>query len=812
MEDKNQSSNKTIGEILSGKDSSKKRIIIKKKSRTTSTGSKNKVSEQPKTLEQKLAESSQRKQVSPQRPKSEPSAPEKSANDPDKKAPTTPVSQQSASSKTKPKQPLATIFEKNQRNPIVARPTKVQTSTSQSRPSQHRDDRRNSNYRSNNQGNQQNRSQNPGQGRRPGGFGQGGGAVDVRPPQNQQQNRKRTSSHHDRNREKSDARSRENAKFFKQSYQKKVSYTSGTSVPKEISIMENIQVGELAKKMNLKPNDIIAKLMKMGMMVTINNVIDSDTATLLADEYDCKVKIVSLYEETVIQEEEDNEEDHRNRPPVVTIMGHVDHGKTRLLDTIRESAVIDTESGGITQHIGAYQVATERGKITFLDTPGHEAFTSMRARGTSVTDIVILVVAADDGVKNQTVEAIDHAKAAEVPIIVAINKVDLETANPDKVMQELANYGLQSEDWGGDTIMCQISAKQNIGIDKLLEMILIQAEMLELKANPERRAKGTVIEAKLDPGRGPVATVLIQNGTLQVGDPFLAGVHSGRIRALFNDHGKQVKQAEPAFPVMITGLDGVPDAGDPFDAIKDEKEARQISQHRKEYERIGQALSVTKVTLDNMNEIIQKGELKELKIIIKADVRGSAEALKEAMEKLSGDLVKLKVIHAAAGGIIDSDVMLASASNAIIVGFHVRANPRTLVLAEKEHVEIKYYNIIYDAVNEVKSAMEGLLEPDKVEEVVGKLEVRDIFKISKVGNVAGCMVTSGKIQKSNHIRVIRDNIVIFDGRLRSLKRVKDDVTEVNSGFECGLMIESFNDFNLQDEIESYEIKTVSKKL
>lgn len=793
MEDKNKNSNKTIKELLSGKDSSKKRIIIKKKSKTQTSGSTNKASEQPKTLEQKLAES-KKKNVQTRRSKQDASI--SRSSDSGKKPP--------ANNPAKPKQSLETIFEKNQRNPIISRPTRTQTSSSTT--ARQKDDKKTPQNRNMNRG-----SGGPEQRRKPGEQPHGFGGGSTGRPQNQNQSRKR-STHHDRNREKNNIRSRENAKFFKQTYQKKQNHTSGTSVPKEISIMENVQVGELAKKMNLKPNDIIAKLMKMGMMVTINNVIDSDTATILADEYDCKVKIVSLYEETVIQEEKDKIEDLKHRPPVVTIMGHVDHGKTRLLDTIRKSSIIDTESGGITQHIGAYQVATERGKITFLDTPGHEAFTSMRARGTSVTDIVILVVAADDGVKNQTIEAIDHAKAAEVPIIVAINKIDLPAANPDKVMQELANYGLQPEDWGGDIITCQISAKQNIGLDKLLEMVLIQAEMLDLKANPDRRAKGTVIEAKLDPGRGPVATVLIQNGTLEVGSPFLAGVHSGRIRALFNDHGNQVKIAAPSFPVVITGLDGVPDAGDPFDSVKDDKEARQISQHRKEYERIGQAKNVTKVTLDNMNEIIQKGELKELKIIIKADVRGSAEALKEAMEKLSGDQVNLKVIHAAAGGIIDSDIMLASASNAIVVGFHVRANPRTLVLSEKENVEIKYYNIIYDAVNEIKSAMEGLLEPDKVEEVTGKLEVRSIFKISKLGNVAGCMVTTGKIHKSNNVRVIRDNIVLFDGRIKSLKRVKDDVTEVNFGFECGIMIESFNDFQLEDEIEAYEIKTVSKKL
>jgi translation initiation factor IF-2 len=552
--------------------------------------------------------------------------------------------------------------------------------------------------------------------------------------------------------------------------------------------------------------------MKMGVMVTINNIIDSDTATLLSDEYGCKVKIVSLYEETVIQEGDDKTEDYSNRPPVVTIMGHVDHGKTRLLDTIRQSAIIDTESGGITQHIGAYQVKIPRGMITFLDTPGHEAFTAMRARGASVTDIVVLVVAADDGVKPQTIEAINHAKAANVPIIVAINKIDLPAANLDRVMQDLANLDLMAEEWGGKTITCKISAKEKIGIDTLLEMILVQAEVLELKANPVRSAKGTIIEAKLDPGRGPVATILIQNGTLRVGDAFLSGIHAGKVRAMYDDHGINILVAPPSFPVLVTGLDAVPEAGDPFDAIKDEKEARNISSHRKEYQRIGQAANTVRVTLDNMNEIIQQGGLKELKIIIKSDVRGSAEAIKEALEKLSTSDVKLTVIHAGTGQIVDADVMLASASNAIVVGFHVRANPRTLSLAEKEGVQIKYYSIIYDVVNDIKASMEGMLEPEKIENIAARLEIREIFKISKVGNIAGCMVISGKINKNNSIRVIRENIVIFDGRMKSLKRVKDDVNEVATGFECGVFLDGFNDFVIGDELEVYEVKEVARKL
>ncbi|GBF49293.1 translation initiation factor IF-2 [Leptospira ryugenii] len=608
----------------------------------------------------------------------------------------------------------------------------------------------------------------------------------------------------------------ENDKFFKQSFRKQKAQAAAiASVPKEISILEHIQVGEIAKKLNLKPGEVISKLMKMGMMVTINNIIDAETASILADEYGCKVKIVSLYDETVIEEEKDSPDDYIVRPPVVTIMGHVDHGKTKLLDTIRVSRVAEGESGGITQHIGAYQVATERGKVAFLDTPGHEAFTSMRARGASITDIVVLVVAADDGVMPQTVEAINHAKEAEVPIIVAINKIDLPAANPEKVRQELSNYGLQPEEWGGTTIFCEISAKNNIGIDKLLEMILIQAELLDLKANPKRRAKGTIVEAKLDPGRGPVATVLIQNGNLRVGDAFVAGVHSGRVRALYNDLGQAIKEAGPSFPALVTGLDGVPDAGAPFDVVLDDKEAREISHSRQEYERLGQSKNTaTRVTLDNMSEIIKQGALKELKVIIKADVRGSTEAVKEALEKLSTPDVRLNVIHAGTGAIVDSDIILASASNAIVIGFHTRANPKTVSLAEKEKVEIKYYSIIYDVVNEVKASMEGMLEPEKVENIIGKVEVRDVFKISKVGNIAGCMVKSGKVTKVASVRVIssKSGEILWEGKIKNLKRMKDDVSDVLTGFECGILLDGYNDFEVGDEIEVFEIREIARKL
>ncbi|PJZ45825.1 translation initiation factor IF-2 [Leptospira brenneri] len=616
--------------------------------------------------------------------------------------------------------------------------------------------------------------------------------------------------------EKGGREENENTKFFKQSFRKQKAQAAAlAAVPKEISILENIQVGEIAKKLNLKPGEVISKLMKMGMMVTINNVIDAETASILADDYGCKVKIVSLYDETVIEEEKDAPEDYITRPPVVTIMGHVDHGKTKLLDTIRSSRVAEGESGGITQHIGAYQVETERGKIAFLDTPGHEAFTSMRARGASVTDIVVLVVAADDGVMPQTIEAINHAKEAEVPIIVAVNKIDLPAANPEKVRQELSNYGLQPEEWGGTTIFCEISAKNNIGIDKLLEMLLIQAELLDHKANPKRKAKGTIVEAKLDPGRGAVATVLIQNGTLRVGDAFVAGVHAGRVRAMYDDLGHSIREAGPSFPALVTGLDGVPDAGAPFDVVIDDKEARSISHSRQEYERLGQSKNAaTRVTLDNMSEIIKQGALKELKVIIKADVRGSTEAVKEALEKLSTADVRLNVIHAGTGAIVDSDIILASASNAIVIGFHTRANPKTVSLAEKEKVEIKYYSIIYDVVNEVKASMEGMLEPEKVENVIGKVEIRDVFKISKVGNIAGCMVKSGKVTKQAHVRVISSESgeITWEGKIKNLKRMKDDVADVLTGFECGILLDGFNDFSVGDEIEAYEIREIARKL
>ncbi len=600
------------------------------------------------------------------------------------------------------------------------------------------------------------------------------------------------------------------SRFQKKFARKRPQHQSGTTVPKAIEIMGTIQVGELAKKLNLKPSEVIGKLMKMGEMVTITQAIDSETATLVASEYDCEVKVVSLFDETVIEEQEDKEESRETRPPVVTIMGHVDHGKTKLLDTIRKSNVIDTEAGAITQHIGAYQVDTGHGKITFLDTPGHEAFTAMRARGAAVTDIVILVVAADDGVKEQTVEAIRHAQDANVPIIVAINKIDLEAANPDRVKQELIKYNLQPEDWGGSTIYCEISAKQNIGIDTLLEMVLLQAEVLDLRANSEIRAIGHVIEARIDAGKGPVATILIEKGTLREGDPYVVGIFSGRVRAMFDDLGKRITEAGPSTPIEITGIDGVPDAGDPFTSVENEKYGREIASKRQHYKQVTESAQRTQPSLGDLKSWIQ--DHKEVKVIIKADVQGSVEAIKDGLTKLSTDEVKVRVIHGATGAISESDVSLAAASSGIIVGFQVRATPRALDLAEKTRVEIKYYSIIYNVIEEITASMEGMLEPEKVEEITAQIEVRQVFKISRLGNIAGCMVKSGKVNRKHQIRLIRENVVIHTTELKSLRREKDDVNEVAEGFECGISLENFNDIREGDILEAFEIKEVARKL
>lgn len=616
----------------------------------------------------------------------------------------------------------------------------------------------------------------------------------------------------DRGRKGTYEKDRANRFYAQPERKRKQPAARGTTVPSHIEIMESIQVGELAKKLNLRPSDLISKFMKLGEMVTINKIIDAEKATMVAGEYGCEVRVVSLFDETVIEEDADRDEERITRPPVVTIMGHVDHGKTRLLDTIRKSNIIDTESGAITQHIGAYQVEIPRGKITFLDTPGHEAFTAMRARGAAVTDIVVLVVAADDGVKQQTLEALSHAKAANVPIIVAVNKVDLEAANPERVRQELSQHGLQPEEWGGSAIFCDISAKQNIGIDNLLEMILLQAEMLELKANHKVKAVGTVIEARIDPGKGPVATILVQKGTLYEGDPFVVGVFSGRIRTMCNDRDQRVMEAGPSTPVEITGLDGVPQAGDPFHKVDSEKYGREVATKRQHYQQISTAADRAQPTLGDLKSWMEDQEMQELHVIIKADVQGSVEAIRDGILKLSTDEVKVKVIHGAAGAISEWDVDLAKASDAIILGFQVKPTPRAHELAGQHRVTIKFYTIIYDIINDVRNFMEGMLEPEIVEEVIGRVEVREVFKISKIGNVAGCMVLSGKIRRNSGVRLIRDGVVVFSGDLKSLKRHKDDTNEVSEGFECGIALDGYNDIRVGDQLESYQIEKIARKL
>ncbi len=595
--------------------------------------------------------------------------------------------------------------------------------------------------------------------------------------------------------------------------QKKKVETPASVVPKSIDIMETISVSDLARKMNLKASEVIAKLMGMGMMVTITQSIDSDTATLLAAEYGCEVHLVSLYDETVIESENDDGVELLPRPPIVTVMGHVDHGKTKTLDAIRHSHVAEGEAGGITQSIGAYSVKTEKGKITFLDTPGHEAFTMMRARGAQVTDIVVLVVAADDGVMPQTMEAIAHAKDAKVPIIVAVNKVDKPEANPDRVKTQLSEQGLTPEEWGGDTQYVHISALKKEGIDDLLDAILLQSEMLELKANYECRAEGKILESRVDQGRGVVSTVVVQRGTLKQGDPFVAGIYSGRVRAMFDDRGRRITEAGPSTPVEVLGMEEMPNAGDPFQVTESEKDARAISSKRQELKRFEAAKAVKKTTLDTLFTDIKDSEVKELKVIIKADLQGSAEALKASLEKLSTREIRLSVIHSSAGAINESDVTLAAAdSNAIIIGFNVRPTPKAKTLAEQEQVEIRKYNIIYKCVEEIQAAMEGMLQPDTKEEVIGQVEVRNTFKVPKVGVIAGCSVSEGVVRRSASVNLVRDGIVIFTGKISSLKRFKDDAKEVSVGYECGIGLENWQDIQVGDKLEVFEIIEVAKKL
>jgi len=583
-------------------------------------------------------------------------------------------------------------------------------------------------------------------------------------------------------------------------------------VPKSIDIMEAISVSELARKMNLKASDLIQKLMSMGQMVTINQQIDADTATILAAEFGADVRIISLYDETVIETVSDENSVMLPRPPVVTVMGHVDHGKTKLLDAIRKSDVVSGEFGGITQHIGAYMVETPNGRIAFLDTPGHEAFTRMRARGAQVTDIVILVVAADDGVMPQTIEAINHAKDANVPIIVAVNKIDKPEANPDRVKSQLSDLGLMPEDWGGQTMFVELSALQKTGIDKLIEAILLQAEILDLKANFQRTAEGKILESKVDHGRGIVATVMVEKGTLAVGDSFVAGIWPGRVRAIFNDKGEKINKATPSMPVEVLGFEGIPNAGDPLQVVQDEKKAREFSSKRQELKRFEDAKTFKKITMENIHDMISDGAIQELKVIIKADVQGSAEALKSSLEKLSTKEIRLHVIQALPGPVTEGDVDLAIASNAIIISFNVRPLPKAKTLAEQEKVDIRKYNIIYRAVEEIHQAMEGMLKPDTKEEVVATVEVRDTFKVPKIGTIAGCYVLSGTVRRNCTVNVIRDQVVIHSGKIASLKRFKDDAREVAAGYECGIGLEGFDDIKTGDQFEVTETVQIARKL
>ncbi|GGE65229.1 translation initiation factor IF-2 [Priestia taiwanensis] len=576
----------------------------------------------------------------------------------------------------------------------------------------------------------------------------------------------------------------------------------------------SLTVAELAAKMGKEPSEIIKKLFMLGVMATINQDLDKDSIELIAGDYGMEVEEEVVVDETDFETFIDSEEDAADlveRPAVVTIMGHVDHGKTTLLDSIRNSKVTAGEAGGITQHIGAYQVEVNDKKITFLDTPGHAAFTTMRARGAQVTDITIIVVAADDGVMPQTVEAINHAKAAEVPIIIAVNKMDKPTANPDRVMQELTEYGLVPEDWGGDTIFVPISALSGDGIDSLLEMILLVSEVEEYKANPKRAALGTVIEAELDKGKGSVATLLVQNGTLRVGDPIVVGNAFGRVRAMVNDLGRRVKEVGPSTPVEITGLNEVPQAGDRFMVFSDEKKARQVGETRAKNHLLAQRGEKSKLSLEDLFEQIKQGEVKEINVIVKADVQGSAEALVGSLQKIEVEGVRVKIIHTGVGAITESDIILASASNAIVIGFNVRPDVNAKRTADVENVDIRLHRIIYKVMEEIESAMKGMLDPEFEEKVIGQAEVRQVFKVSKVGTIAGSYVTDGKITRDSGVRVIRDGIVIYEGKVDALKRFKDDAKEVAQGYECGITVEKFNDLKEGDVIEAFVMEEIERK-
>ena len=579
----------------------------------------------------------------------------------------------------------------------------------------------------------------------------------------------------------------------------------------KVEIPDEIAVGELASRMKKTASEVIKQLFKMGVFASVSDVIDYDTAALVAMELGCKVEkeVIVTVEERLIDDHEDKPEDLVPRAPVVVVMGHVDHGKTSLLDYIRHANVVSGEAGGITQHIGAYTVDVNGSPITFLDTPGHEAFTSMRARGAMVTDIAILVVAADDGIMPQTVEAINHAKAANIPVVVAINKMDAVGANPERIKQQLTEYDLVSEEWGGDTIVCPISAKTGQGIDNLLENLAVLSEVLELKANPNRAAKGAVIEARLDKGRGPIMTVLVQNGTLKLGDIIIAGTAVGRVRTMINDKGQRVTEAGPSTPVEISGMSEVPSAGDTFNAVADERMARELAEERRIQMNSNAMPGTKKVSLEDLFSQIQAGEMKTLNVIVKADVQGSAEAVKASLEKISNEEVRVKVIHSAVGAINESDVMLAATSGAIIVGFNVRPDNAARDSAARSKVDMRMYRVIYDCINEIEAAMKGMLAPKFKEVVIGHAEVRETYKVSKVGTVCGCYCTDGKIQRGCEVRVLRDNIVIHEGELASLRRFKDDVKEVASGYECGMQVEKFNDIKVGDVIECFVMEQIN---
>ncbi|NEU29332.1 translation initiation factor IF-2 [bacterium LRH843] len=585
------------------------------------------------------------------------------------------------------------------------------------------------------------------------------------------------------------------------------------ALPEKITFVESLTVAELAKKLYKEPSEIIKKLMSLGVMATINQELDKDTIELIAGDFGVEVEEEIVIDVTDFESyiDEDKEEDLVERSPVVTIMGHVDHGKTTLLDSIRKTKVTEGEAGGITQHIGAYQIEVNDKKITFLDTPGHAAFTTMRARGAQVTDITILVVAADDGVMPQTKEAISHAKAAGVPIIVAVNKIDKEAANPDRVMQELTEFGLVPEAWGGDTIFVNVSALNDIGIDELLEMILLVSEVAELKANPNKLAQGTVIESELDKGLGVVATLLVQGGTLKVGDPIVVGSAFGRVRAMVNDIGRRVKEVGPSTPVEITGLNEVSQAGDQFRAFEDEKTARSIGEARMSKHREASLAQSSRVSLDDLYNQIQQGDVKEINIIIKADVQGAVEAMRGSLEKIEVEGAKINVIHTGVGAITEYDVMLASASNAIIVGFNVRPDVNAKRTADEEKVDIRLHRVIYDALDEIEAAMKGVLDPEYEEKVIGQAEVRTTFKVSKVGTIAGAYITDGKITRDSSARLIRDGIVVHEGSVNALKRFKDDAKEVSAGYECGITLSNYNDIKEGDIIEAYIMVEIERK-